>query len=86
MSFQSPNELSGAPRRIEIPGDVLIPDADFCREVLGGVTPRTARRHEAEGLPFVMIGGKKYRPVNEGRTWLALRIKRKPSRQQRRSR
>jgi hypothetical protein len=68
---------------IEIPGDVLILDADFCREVLGGVTRRTAFRHERHGLPFVMIGGRKYRPLNEGRAWLAARIQRKGQRQQR---
>ena len=26
-----------------------------------------ARRLEAEGLPFVMVRGRKYRPLNEGR-------------------
>jgi hypothetical protein len=87
MSFQvPPSALTNAARRIEIPGDILIPDPDFCIEVLGGVTPRTARRLEAEGLPFVLIGGRKYRPVNEGRLWLATRIKRKQPRQQRRGR
>jgi len=72
--------------RIKIPGDTLIPDAAFCTEVLGGVTRRTAHRLETEGLPFVLIGGRKYRPVAEGRAWLATRIKRKQQRQQRRAR
>jgi hypothetical protein len=36
---------------------------------------------EAEGLPYILIAGRKYRPLNEGRAWLAARIVRK--RQQR---
>jgi hypothetical protein len=61
---------------IEIPGDVLIPDPEFCETVLGGAARRTAKRLEAEGLPFAMVAGRKYRPLNEGRAWLATRIKR----------
>jgi hypothetical protein len=63
-----------APVRIEIPGDVLIPDEDFCRDVLAGANRRTARRYEREGLPFVMVAGKKFRPLSQGRAWLASRI------------
>lgn len=74
MSLEDPNEL---PNRIEIPGDVLIPDPEFCELVLGGATRRTARRLEAEGLPFAMVAGRKYRPLNEGRAWLAARIQRR---------
>ena len=73
-------------RRITIPGDVLIPDSEFCVEVLDGATSRTARRLEAEGLPFVMVRGRKYRPLNEGRAWLAGRIQRRQRLQQRRRR
>jgi hypothetical protein len=62
------------PTSIEIPGDVLIPDADFCRDVLGGTHRRTAKRYEMEGLPFVMISNRKFRPLNAGREWLAARI------------
>jgi hypothetical protein len=58
-------------------GDVLIPDAEF-REKAGDVSDRTGRDWDKLGCPFVMIGGKKYRPLNEGLTWLASRIKRKP--------
>jgi hypothetical protein len=64
------------PQRIEIPGDVLIPDAAFCDEVLGGAHTRTAQRLDSQGLPFVMVGGRKFRPLNEGRAWLAARIRR----------
>jgi hypothetical protein len=80
MSLEDPREPGGdlAPAdRIEIPGDVLIPDAEFCRLVLAGATRRTASRLEAEGLPFVMVAGRKYRPLNEGRRWLANRIQRR---------
>jgi hypothetical protein len=73
--------------RIEIPGDELVLDAEFCKLVLAGATTRTARNLEAEGLPFVMVGGHKYRPLHEGRAWLAARIQRKnqpPQRGQRR--
>jgi hypothetical protein len=59
---------------IDIPGDVLIPDGEFCDVVLGGTCRRTAKRYEMEGLPFVMIRGRKFRPLNAGRTWLAARI------------
>ena len=53
-----------------------MPDAEFCAEVLDGATRRTARRLEAEGLPYAMVRGRKYRPLNEGGAWLAGRIQR----------
>jgi hypothetical protein len=66
--------LTTAAGHITIPGDLLIPDDEFCREVLDGATRRTARRYEHDGLPFVMIRGRKFRPLNAGREWLARRI------------
>ena len=66
--------LTTAAAHITIPGDLLIPDDEFCREVLDGATRRTARRYERDGLPFVMIRGRKFRPLNAGREWLARRI------------
>jgi hypothetical protein len=63
--------------RIEIPGDVLIPDAEFCAQALAGATTRTARRLDAEGLPFALVAGRKFRPLLEGQKWLAARIQRK---------
>jgi hypothetical protein len=77
MSLQDHREAAG---RIDIPGDVLVPDAEFCALVLGGATRRTASRLEAEGLPYVMVRGRKYRPLNEGRAWLAARIQRRNQR------
>ena len=74
MSLEDHREPAG---RIEIPNDVLLPDPEFCKVVLDGATTRTARRLEAEGLAYVMIRGRKYRPLNEGRAWLAARIQRR---------
>jgi hypothetical protein len=72
--------------RIPLPdGDELIPDADFLQQA-GGVTYRTGLAWDGEGCPYVLIGGKKYRPLREGMTWLASRIKRRnPPRSTRRS-
>jgi hypothetical protein len=61
--------------RIELVDEVLISDEEFCATVLAGVNRRTAKRYEREGLPFVMVGGRKYRPLGQGRAWLASRIK-----------
>ena len=79
----SSEDQGGPSRRIEIPGDVLLPDADFLNEVLAGATRRTGSRLDSEGLPFVMVAGRKYRPLNEGRAWLAGRIVRKQRRRAR---
>ena len=62
-------DQSPAPVRIEIDGDSLVTDAEFCATVLAGVNRRTAKRYEREGLPFVMVGGKKYRPLARGCAW-----------------
>ena len=73
--------------RIEISGDVLVTDQEFCEVVLNGATRRTARRYELQGLPTVMVRGRKFRPLNQGREWLASRITaRKPALTRRRSR
>jgi hypothetical protein len=73
----SEDRTADASQHIEIPGDSLIPDAEFCDQVLAGATRRTGGRLDAEGLPYVIIAGRKYRPLNEGRAWLANRIVRK---------
>jgi hypothetical protein len=57
-------------------GDVLIPDAEF-RELAGGVTARTGNAWDHEGCPYTYIGGRKYRPRNEGLEWIAGRIRRR---------
>jgi len=66
-----------AAEHIPIIGDVLIPDKEFRDQVLGGAVQRTSRRLDDQGLPYVMVAGRKYRPLNEGRAWLAQRIVRK---------
>jgi hypothetical protein len=68
------SEPTASPR-IDVGDDVLIPDAEFCMLVLGGTHRRTAARYERDGLPYVMVGGRKYRPLGQGRAWLASRIK-----------
>jgi hypothetical protein len=83
LSLKDHDEL---PNRIEIPGDVLVTDAEFCDLVLGGATRRTGQRLDAKGLPFTMVAGRKYRPLNEGRAWLAARIQRRGQPLQRRRR
>jgi hypothetical protein len=81
MSIDSATNTRGTPpERIEIPGDVLVLDAVFCRDVLGGAHPRTAKRYESQGLPTIKIRKWKYRPLREGQEWLAARIERKRSR------
>jgi hypothetical protein len=80
------DQSKAAAGHIAIPGDVLVPDAEFCAEVLNGATRRTARRLEREGLPYVMVRGLKFRPLNEGRSWLAGRIQRRGQQPQRRRR
>jgi hypothetical protein len=62
------------PERIELDGDTLLKDELWCDEVLGGATRRTAQRLDAEGCPYVVVRGYKYRPLNAGRAWLAGRI------------
>jgi hypothetical protein len=76
--------LKSRPRRIELGDDVLVIDEDFHQEVLAGASRRTGKRLEADGLPFVMVAGCKYRPLNAGRAWLADRITRKNQPQKRR--
>lgn len=58
-------------------GDVLIPDADFAAKI--GATRRTLGNLDHEGCPFILLGGKKYRPEKEALSWVASRIQRKTS-------
>jgi hypothetical protein len=57
-------------------GDVLVPDAEFLKQA-GDVTSRTGRDWDARGCPYVMIAGRKYRPLNEALVWLTSQIKRR---------
>jgi hypothetical protein len=56
-------------------GDVLIPDAEFAEKI--GATRRTLANHDHEGCPFIMVAGRKYRPLNEALNWIASRIQRR---------
>ncbi len=80
MDNTLPNETLEEKRdhRIKLPDDELIIDealADLWR-----TTPRTLRRyeHEPDGLPYVIVSGRKYRPVKACAAWLAGRM-RKPN-------
>lgn len=63
---------------IEIPNDELILDAELASR--WGVTTRTLARYsnQANGLPYWMVGGRKYRAVRASAEWLAGR-ERKPN-------
>jgi hypothetical protein len=61
-------------RRIEIDGDILVTDQEFCHVALDDATRRTAQRLHREGLPYVFLAGKKFRPLNAGRAWVTARI------------
>jgi hypothetical protein len=64
-------------------GGVAIPNAEFAERL--GVVVRTLNNYDRRGLPFLVIGGKKYRPLNEGLAWVASRIQRRnPRRSERR--
>jgi hypothetical protein len=71
------DEQSTLPRRIQIPGDTLIPDQEWCDLQLAGATRRTSQRLDKDGCPYIYIRGEKWRPLNEGQRWLAGRIKRR---------
>jgi hypothetical protein len=79
-------QFQTAPQRITLDDDVLLRDDVFLAEVLAGANRRTGKRYEAEGLPFVLVRGLKYRPLREGREWLANRIQRPNRRHTRGSR
>ena len=59
---------------IEIDGDLLVPDEQQARD--WHTTRRTLGRYDRlpDGLPFVIVGGKKFRPQKRCREWLAKRI------------
>jgi hypothetical protein len=61
------------PQWITLPDDDLILGADLAVE--WKCTRRTLLRYESEGLPFAMVGGRKYRPLRASREWLAGRVR-----------
>jgi hypothetical protein len=48
-----------------------------------GISQRTAARYRAQGLPFLTFGGFVWIPKNEGREWIASRVKRRNPRRRR---
>ncbi len=62
--------------RIQIPNEELVPDQDLAAE--WHTTRRTLGRYDRlpDGLPFVTISGRKYRPLTACREWLTRRIRR----------
>jgi len=66
---------------IDLPnGDKLVPNAEFADKL--GVVVRTLNNYDRKGLPFIKIGGLKYRPLKEGLEWVASRIERPNRRKQ----
>lgn len=60
--------------RIDLPnGDVAIPNTEFAEKL--GVVVRTLNNYDRQGLPYLMIGGRKYRPLNAGLAWVVSQIK-----------
>ncbi len=59
---------------IDIPGDELVRDEKLAE--YWHMTTRTLRRyeHQPDGLPYVILGGKKYRPMKACAEWLARRM------------
>ena len=60
---------------IKLPNDELIRDEE--QATRWNCTTRTLRRYECEpdGLPYVVVGGSKYRPVKACAEWLARRMR-----------
>lgn len=61
---------------IHLPDDELILDESLAEQ--WHCTTRTLRRYESEpnGLPYLIVGGRKYRPVKACAEWLAGRMQR----------
>jgi hypothetical protein len=60
---------------IELLDDELIPDAELASQ--WGCTRRTLTRYESEadGLPYVIVAGRKFRPRKACQAWLAKRVR-----------
>jgi hypothetical protein len=64
--------LASKPERIPLNDDELV--RDDIKQAERGVSKRTAQREDAEGAPYIMIGGVKYRPNREYNAFTASRI------------
>ena len=73
------------PERIPLNDDELVRNDLIAAEQ--GTSERLVNRGDANGAPFMLVGGIKYRPIKAYRTYLAEQIKRKNQEpQQRRAR
>lgn len=79
-----PRSLIGRPERIEISDDVLVRHDLIAKKQ--GVAVRTVDRGDAQGAPFIYIGGVKYRPERAYLEYLSNRIRRVGVTRQRRGR
>ena len=61
---------------IQLPDDELIPDETLAKQ--WNCTTRTLRNYESEpnGLPYLIVVGRKYRPSKACAEWLAGRMQR----------
>ena len=69
---------STRPEHIDIGTDVLVRNDVIAKQY--GTSERTINRGDAEGAPFVKIGGVKYRPQKGYQEFLASRIQRRGQR------
>jgi hypothetical protein len=75
---------SAHPERIPLNDDELVRNDLIAAEL--GSSERSVNRGDANGAPFMLVGGIKYRPIKAYRTYLAEQIKRKSQPQRRRAR
>jgi hypothetical protein len=69
------SDTTETPRQLVLAdGDVARPDEDICKQELDGCTTRTAQKYDKQGCPYLIIKGKKWRPVRGVREWLSKRI------------
>jgi hypothetical protein len=66
---------SAHPERITLNDDELVRNDLIAAEL--GTSERSVNRGDADGAPFVLVGGIKYRPIRAYRQYLAARIKQK---------
>jgi hypothetical protein len=73
---------SAHPERITLGDDELVRNDLIASEM--GASERTINRGDAEGAPYIYIGGVKYRPIKAYHQYLASRIQRRGQAPQRR--
>ena len=61
------------PERLTFAGQELVRNDVIAREQ--GTTERTLNRHDAQGAPFMYVGGVKYRPIQRYHEFLLSKVK-----------